>query len=1121
MEVKVLNSNRLVSLSANYNLDKQINFISNPRSSYHGINLTLDTCLSGANDTSTNKYSNFYLSNSDKYSNFLTLDNLSVNNNYDFLTYVRVSDDPTTYLAVSGSAANNSADVTFSDTLSNNSYFLLEFDFDDETCYISNSYNVKRYLGYDYINSKFVFLSSKNDDISLFSFIYDKSSERIVFYKKIYDKVNYLNYDHLNDQLTFKTAISTISTSPIYNTSVFTIRDSYYILKETLSSSNYVYEQSLDKSKLVVDGNKSTFDYSSNFLFNNEFYSIKPYQKANLNLNLINLKNEKTVNNEQSEGGVFPSQPAFKHRYYESLFTGVNQEKGNYNIGLGYAGYSISKILKKDNLNYFHIPFDIYPYEKLNVNDSSLVVSGAIPSDTPYYSDKIFKKLGDYKYSSPFGAVSNTEIGAYLCTWLSGGKDINEPGLWVDRYYNPANISYYDALTESSTALLGTTDFDIISANVNMDYEKYDMYDKKSDLSFEKGALYAYHHVGNENCQTYVNLLSGNLIFNNFQRYFNKFYIKQDFTGEINFDGNYFAKALDKSLDELSTYDNFSVSFDIYNDDWNKPFGSQIVGNYSNKGYGIFNYRRITPYSVSFDENEIYLYNTFGTLLRTIKHDRVITSVIKLEPNGDFLVFDNGFNVTKYNYIGTKLDTKYLSFINNNGVTAFYPFDKYVFILNGSDWYRLNSTSLNHNISSELSYTTKKLGDIYSSIAVKGSTVCLLSGENPKFVDNDVYFYAGDVLKYFNINDNTLKDKVEVEILNDYTFDNNGVFYVIFDNHYLSVIDQFDTNITSSLFSLSDAPETNFVNLSVITGNHTTYGKNIDLINEWYDGKLQTDLLTIYSLSSNSDADLRPPLDINLPFYTRTNTSFTNISSFTDGNVKSTTTTFDTVDNINNYDYVLNNYNPGNTLDVKLRLPNIYDVQTYEEASLSYPLSNISPGYHNITTTLDTTKGLFNLFIDGNIVDTYGFQNTKYSYGTIFDNIFYVGTEASYGNNKLNENLQDVNYYNYGNFKIKNFYVYNVPLYLYDVANIVRARNDIKDLYFELPTGKRNYIENIEKFFKFKLPGRKSNLFNVRILDTGITEESLQQDISNNIIEEIIQVIPANTKLNKVDWEIE
>ena len=36
-----------------------------------------------------------------------------------------------------------------------------------------------------------------------------------------------------------------------------------------------------------------------------------------------------------------------------------------------------------------------------------------------------------------------------------------------------------------------------------------------------------------------------------------------------------------------------------------------------------------------------------------------------------------------------------------------------------------------------------------NSIAVKGSTVCLLSGENPKFVDNDVYFYSEDVFKIF------------------------------------------------------------------------------------------------------------------------------------------------------------------------------------------------------------------------------------------------------------------------------------------------------------------------------------------------------------------------------------
>ena len=34
-----------------------------------------------------------------------------------------------------------------------------------------------------------------------------------------------------------------------------------------------------------------------------------------------------------------------------------------------------------------------------------------------------------------------------------------------------------------------------------------------------------------------------------------------------NFDGNYFAKAMDKSLDDVSTFDNFSVTFEMFNDD--------------------------------------------------------------------------------------------------------------------------------------------------------------------------------------------------------------------------------------------------------------------------------------------------------------------------------------------------------------------------------------------------------------------------------------------------------------------------------------------------------------------------------------------------------------------------
>ena len=1124
MEVKVLNRNNIVSLSANYELDKQINFKSDSRASYHGIDLTLNDCLSGANDTSTNKYSNFYLSNGNTYKTVITIDRLSLPENRTVSTYIAINSmggltSESRYLSISSTELNREANVTFTTTLSNNNYFDIEFSQNDK-CKISNtSGKIKRYLSFDYIDSKFKFLSSNSDTVNIFSYFFNTEANLFTLYKKIYEKVNFVFYDETTNALGRRNALSGAAISPVDDSNVFLIRqDNSTTLQDNLSTSNYVYKQSFDQSKLIVDPTKSVFDFNTNYLYNNEFYSIKPYKESNLNLNLLNLKNQKTVDNEQSQGGVFLTEPSFKHRYYDTLFTGVNQERGNYNIGLGFSSYTLTKVLKQDNLNYFHYPFDIYPYTKLNVNDSSLVISGAITSDTPYYADKIFKRLGGYKYSSPFGGVSDTQTGAYLCTWLSGGDDINASGLWVDRYYNPANVSYYDALSNISVPLI-TTNYDTISAAVDLNPVNYDLYDKKSDLTFEKGALYSYHHVGNENCKSYVNDLSGSIIFNNFERYFDKFYIKQDFTEEIYFDGNYFAKALDKSLDEYSTFDNFSVTYNMYNDDWNTPFGSQIVGNYTNRGFGIYNYRRITPHSITFQDTDIFIFNTFGKLLRTLDNGSSIINISKFEPNGDFLVFDNQAYVTKYNYIGTTLDKKKLDIIDNANLerSAFYTENKYVYILNGTDYYRLDSTSLKYKTSVELStsHFLCAFGDAYTSIAVKNikdrtgfsgkqTWVGLLSGIKPQIVDDNVYYYNNQrTLQYYNIDNQSITDKILVKTLNDYTFDTEGNFYVLYDDSEIAVIDQYDTVIQSQS-----------VKLSTLTQNEITYGKNIEIINEWYGGNLLTNYLSIFSLSSNSQ-------DVNIPCYTRTNTLFTDVSSRIMPVVYTSPEVFNIDNRINNYDYLRNNYDSGQTISAVLRLPNIYDVQTYEIATLTYPLSNISPGYHNFTATLDTTRGLFNLVIDGSNVDSYSFEDAKYSYGTIFDNAFFIGTEPSYGNNKLNENLNDVNYYNYGNFKIKDFYIYNVPLYLYDIANIVRSYYTIEDINFQLPCGKRNYVENIDKLFKFKLPGRKSNLFNIKILDTGITETNIQSDINNNIIEQIKTVIPANTRLNKIDWEVE
>ncbi len=1109
MDVVILNSNNFVSLSANYSLDSQITLKKDYRSSYSGVNLTLDECLSSTRDTSSNKYSNFYLSNEFRYDDFISIEPISLGDTYTFTTYIAVNsvgelNNTTRYLNldISNSLFNNGYGYNFVDNLFvNTSYFEINF-LDNNKCTLVNEFEfVKRYFSYDYLSNTFKFISSFNSELNEFNYSYDKDENLITLSKKIYDKENYITFDKTTSLFTFVSASSGTATFDTFsNDQILRLRNNNSTLRNNLSSSNYVYKKPYNTGELYVDLQTSTYDYNSNFFFNNEFYSIKPYKQANLDLNFINLKNQKTVNNDQSYGGVFINEPQFKHRYYENIFTGVNQEKGNYNIGLGFASYTISKELKPDTLSYFHVPYDIYPYGKLNVNDSSLVISGSIPSDTPYFADKIFKKLGNYKYSSPFGETSDTQTGNYLCTWLSGGNTINEKGIWVDRYYDPANISYYNALINPSNDL--TTDFDTASANSNIDNKKNDIFDKLSDLTFEKGALYAYHHIGKNNATSFVNSISSNLIFNNFNYYFDKDYFRYNFNKELTFNGNYFCKALETPLDNVSTFDNISINFDLKIEDVNKPIGSQIIGNYSDKGLGIYNYRRITPHTITYSGKEIYIYNSNGILLNKIFNDNFITSIQRNEPNGNFFVFDNTANVTKYTYIGGKIDKKYISEIDNQNNSNFYSYGKFIFIINGNDWYRLDTTSLDVKSKNDLNYQTISLGDNNLSIAANDDKVILTPGSNTKVYNNSVYYYDEYRLRRYNISNEETFTIVEVLILNDYTIDEEGNVYGIYDNN--------------KIFKINPLGNRKIYSHSNLTGLEFGLGKNIDIINEFYNGELNKNLLTIYSLSASNISS-----EIFKTVTTKIDTEFLSPSSFSDDILTKSSNTFDNNRNINNFNYVYNNFDAGDTLSVKVKLPQIYDVQTYEEGTLSLKLSSIGPGYHNFTVSLDTTNGLFNLLVDGTNIDTYTFQNAQYSFGTLFSNQFFIGTEPSYGNNKLNENLKDNNYYNYSNFTIKDFYIYNKPLYLYETANIIRSKEQINNLYFQLPTGKRSYVENIDKYFKFKLPGRKSNQFNLKILDTGISEKLLQENINNNINENIIDVIPANTRLNNIEWEVD
>ena len=67
--------------------------------------------------------------------------------------------------------------------------------------------------------------------------------------------------------------------------------------------------------------------------------------------------------------------------------------------------------------------------------------------------------------------------------------------------------------------------------------------------------------------------------------------------------------------------------------------------------------------------------------------------------------------------------------------------------------------------------------------------------------------------------------------------------------------------------------------------------------------------------------------------------------------------------------------------------------------------------------------------------------------------------------------------------------------------------------------GNRNYIDEIERTFKFKVPGRKSEFYNIDVRGSNITDESLKSKIVDKVIEHLGNISPAYTKLNKVDWD--
>jgi hypothetical protein len=1257
MDVVSVNPTNFIGLSSVYTPDETLSLNQSMFFTEQGFNLPFTQIYADLNDTTTNNYSNLYLTRYDTLTSNAFIKSLEALPYNGFSTYIGTYNTPnidnsTAFLVVEEPPIDvNTANIALSgsyNTLDNRSFFEVLF-LDSILCKVVHSNKgVSRYLTAD--SGKLTFqLNNQQDNLGdvssqIFHYIYDPTSNILVLAKSLLDNsgnyiCEYVGYtestyspNNIPSIVTDGTALTFFkpiqgANTPYPLNAILRCSPQPGAINEPLLYDNWVsYERDLKTNSQNINSNRSTQSVDTNLLVNTEYNNVLTSNA--LNVNILSLKNTNTPENLQSRDNPFQSNRSqyfnendINSRKYNALFTGSNQEFGNDNVSLGYEAYTSQLSLPADKTTYFHTPQTLYPYIQINVADAGFIEAGAIAGDHPMKSDKIFKKLAAANYTTPYGNVSDETTGTFLCSWLSGGVDVNIPPIWVDRYYNPSTTTYIAALTGAPVNYITT--FNTLVSTVDVT-----VFDKPSDLVLEPGAYYAYQHIGNNYVNQYLQSLTPFLVDNTFSAYLDT---KQQNTStggltanEFTFDGSHYT--ISNSLSSIDESNQFTLSFYGTSQNWQQSLGYQLVGNFVHDGFGIFNTNNITPTIYLPGLDTLTIFNTSLTQLKTIYYYGSAYQVpyastpfgfMRLEGLRDYFgifINSNGTGtVRRYDISDIPLYESTNTFLSNAVSFDYTPTTGYI-LCNGPKSTNILQADLINNV--PVVDVTSDLQDnnqlVFSpgcdintayTITYYNGNLYLTDGNQARLLNGVIYYFSADytsILRWdIELNQVTTAFKSNT-FFSDFNFDYNGNIWILdqYTKYYsyttsdrnfrlsgefvasstetipfkfvgdgvtttfnllssdLSqkssdyTIDYFYTTSLSSVSSVFD----NNNNVIRTTSYATThYNTGTYKSNEYYINNNQIVFHSAPILGSTLSGTTTLPYDtydnqfINVlnditprglnqtVVVTRVgydpvtfNSGYQlNVVSLTGGVIASTAVERQVLYNYagsvagstnDNYlqNYINAIYKPAN-INVKAVLANVYNNSDTLTVEIVNTLSAVDPGPHHFAVRFDSYHGEMALFIDGQEVGITYFEPRKYKFSNLIDRPFMFGTATFKNNIPLFKYLQNASYLVNG-LTIYNYNLYNTPLNDFDIKFLARQGMNIQDINVNLPCGRRNYIEEIERYFKASVPGSKSTLYNLNITNTGITDRSLQQALEVRILDELKKTAPAYSQINSINW---
>ena len=1093
--MKIVDFDTIVSkpVTLRHVADDTLLFKNNTESFDFGLQLKSYRIFDRLRDRKTNFQTAYFLSDLQSLSSIVELRSpYTFYSDNQFTTYLKYNhnyikvDTVNTALTYSTNFNKLDSNYFFTINLSTNRFLYLTKEIDNSTYYA-------------YCSSESIYLSSGQPSLSahLFEYVLEDNKLKLFPYRDLQYPNNKYQVILTNTlQLTSTDAGNSVS-------SVFEV--SRNVLTKNRKNLNNVfsfYLGSFNSSDVALNLDTSTNYVSNNYLgftslYTMDYCDMMYPNDTTVGFDIIPLKNQSTIEEINVPSNHYNSEPDYLNRSYDKIFSGLNENYGYDKIYLTYNTGTKDVHFPPSRLTYFTTPSTIAPYDRLNINDSKIGKIGGVAGDNPLIADKVFKRRLDVKNNNFTDDVNAT----YLCSWLSG----NEAGeqLWVDRYYNPEATDFSSAFSGSS---FYTT---VTNANMNTTY----VFDISSRLTFEGNNDYAYYHIGEQDYESYINTLKDYNLTDNLRVLTFKgasapyTYDKNDLV--LNCNGDRFGKFTTDHTGDMC------FSFWLSADDYTKPLGYSLLGNYFEEGFGIFNTDYVTPNillpfenKVLFLNNDLEIYDELEIFeedkpveIKGIARKDNFDQFYVLGKNNIIYVYNSSPNlITKLNVLANKNVTVHDMDVTENKIYVALGNNKLYFF--NFD----NNTSYDAEIDQGVEFKDDKQ-KLYikpnraNSIIFTTADANIATGNETAVDNNDVTYTIRQKLpdventpynfiyKGQFVSNNT--NSIEVSggnfesVVTNVIVDDEDNLITIYDNNRIA---RLKTN--RELISFKD--------LTFIQPDSTLY---LDVILDFEEDVYKKYYLIVEKRNSGASEGYtylhKIDKDFNLVLSKNIGQRAVNSLALT-----KSITSF----------YYLKKYKASKSkFKVILKTkPKFSKTGTFKKSKsvITYDITKLSSGYNHFAVNINLTQGWMDLYINGRKVERAAFQGGSFLLDNPLGSGIFLGALSTPYYLTFAGRLQQQRKYFLKNINFRGFRLYKKALEYKDISVLYNYHNLNRDAVWSIPVGQRTYVDTIDQVFKFNVPEKNTSYYDIEIHNLNIANKFFNNKLQEEIYKELKNIIP-------------